>query len=188
MRCTCGTRIVGVNFCMFTEMSTTLSMNCSLMNLHGFSGRLGQLESACATSLAQQSSCQCAASVGSRSVQQTVCSLPGSGFLLCTFILMILCFFISTVFSTPVIIWLTSPDGFSSLRGALDDLRLLHLHCVDDVFGRSFDLIFLRICGMLHLHCVDDWLDLCVHNLFNGSLDPVMRLSAVGTVCSQLAA
>ena len=41
---------------------------------------------------------------------------------------------------------------------------------------------------MLHLHCVDDWLDLCVHNLFNDSLDPVMRLSAVGTVCSQLAA
>ena len=39
------------------------------------------------------------------------------------------------VFSTPVIIWLTSPDGFFSLRGALDDLRLLHLQCVNDVFG-----------------------------------------------------
>ena len=36
---------------------------------------------------------------------------------------------------------------------------------------------------MLHLHCVDDWLDLCVQNLFNDSLDPVMRQSAVGTVC-----
>ena len=78
-----------------------------------------------------------------------------------------LCFFTSTVFPTNVIIWLTSPDGFFSLRGALDDLRLLHLHCVDDVFGHSFDLslgrcclVSLRICGMLHLHCVDDWLDL----------------------------
>ena len=101
---------------------------------------------------------------------------------------MILCFFTSTVFSTPVITWLTSPDGFFSLRD-LDDLRLLHLHCVDDVFGHSFGLslgrcclVFLRICGMLHLHCVDDWLDLCVHELFNDSLNPVMRLSAVGTV------
>ena len=138
---------------MFTEMSTTLSMNCSLMNLHGFSGRLGQLEAACATSLAQQSSCQCAVSVGSRCVRQTVCSLPGSGFLLCTFIFMILCFFTPAVFSTPVIIWLTSPDGFFSLCGDLDDLRLLS---VDDVFGHSFDLslgrcclVFLRICGML---------------------------------------
>ena len=41
---------------------------------------------------------------------------------------------------------------------------------------------------MLHFHCVDDWLDLCVQNLFNDLLDPVMRLSAVGTMCSQLAA
>ena len=32
---------------------------------------------------------------------------------------------------------------------------------------------------MLHLHCVGDWLDLCVHNLFNDSLDPVIK-----TVCS----
>ena len=101
---------------------------------------------------------------------------------------MILCFFTSTVFSTPVITWLPSLDGFFSLRD-LDDLRLLHLHCVDDVFGHSFGLslgrcclVFLRICGMLHLHCVDDWLDLCVHELFNDSLNPVMRLSAVGTV------
>ena len=30
--CTCGTRTVGINFCTFTEMS----MNCSLVNLHGF--------------------------------------------------------------------------------------------------------------------------------------------------------
>ena len=153
------------------------------------------MESARATSLTQQSSCQCGSSVGSRCVRQIVCSLPGSSFLLCTFILMTLCFFTSTVFSTPVIIWLTSPDGFFSLRGDLDDLRLLHLHYVDDVFGHSFDLSlgrccldFLRICGMLHLHCVDYWLDLCDHNLSNDSLDPVMRLSAVGTVCSQLAA
>ena len=43
--CTCGTRTVGINFCTFTEMS----MNCSLMILHGFSGRLGHLESVCAT-------------------------------------------------------------------------------------------------------------------------------------------
>ena len=38
------------------------------------------------------------------------------------------------------------------------------------------------------LHCVDDWLELCVQNLFNYSLGPVMRRSAVGTVCSPLAA
>ena len=41
---------------------------------------------------------------------------------------------------------------------------------------------------MLHLYCVDDWLDLCVQNLCNDSLGPVMRRSAVDTVCSQLAA
>ena len=41
---------------------------------------------------------------------------------------------------------------------------------------------------MIHLYCVDVWLDLCVQNLFNDSLGPVMRRSAVGTVCSQLAA
>ena len=29
--CTCGTRTVGINVCTFTEMS----MNCSLVNLHG---------------------------------------------------------------------------------------------------------------------------------------------------------
>ena len=34
---------------------------------------------------------------------------------------------------------------------------------------------------------MDDWLDLSVQNLFNVSLDPAMRRSAVGTVCSQLA-
>ena len=61
-----------------------------------------------------------------------------------------------------------------SLRGALNDLRLLHLHCVDDVFGHSFDhslgrccLVFLRICVL-----TTGW--------FNVSLDPVMRLSALG--------
>ena len=37
--CMCGTHTVGINFCTFTEMS----MNCSLVNLHSFSGRLGQL-------------------------------------------------------------------------------------------------------------------------------------------------
>ena len=121
--------------------------------------------------------------------------LPGSGFLLCTFILMISCFLTSTVFSNPVILWLTSPDGLFSLRGDLDDLRLLNLHCVDDVFAHSLDLSLGRFCldflvivAMLHLHCVDDWLDLCVQILFNDSLDPVKRQSAVGTVCSQLAA
>ena len=30
--CTTGTRTVGINFCTFTEVS----MNCSLVNLHGF--------------------------------------------------------------------------------------------------------------------------------------------------------
>ena len=44
---TCGNRTVGINFCTFTEMST----KCSLVNLHGFSGRLGQLESVCATGI-----------------------------------------------------------------------------------------------------------------------------------------
>ena len=43
----CGTRSVGINFCTVTEMS----MNCSLVNLNGFSGRLGQLEPACATKI-----------------------------------------------------------------------------------------------------------------------------------------
>ena len=82
------------------------------------------------------------------------------------------------------------------LRGDLDDLRLLlNLHCVEDVIAHSLDLSlgrfcldFLKIFAMLHLHCVDDWLDLCAQNLFNVSPDPVMRQSAVGTVCSQLAA
>ena len=104
---------------------------------------------------------------------------------------MISCFFTSKVFSTPVILWLTSSNGLFSLCDDLDDLRLLNLHCVDDVFALSLDLslgrfclVFLRICAMLHLHCAD----LGVQNLFNDSLDPVMRQSAVGTVCSQLAA
>ena len=159
-------------------------MNCSLMNLHGFSGRLGQLESARATSLAHQSSCQCAASVGSRCVRQTCLFFAWIWFPSLHLHFDDLVLLLIHVFSTPVIIWLTSPDGFFSLRGALDDLRLLHLHCVDEVFGHSFDLslgrcclVFLRICGILHLH-----------DLFNDSLDPVMRLSVVGTVCSQLAA
>ena len=61
-----------------------------------FSGRLGQLESVCATSLAF---------VGyTERARQYVRSLPGSGFLLCTFILKIFCFFTSTVLSTLVII------------------------------------------------------------------------------------
>ena len=36
---------MGISFCTFTE----LSMNCSLVNIHGFSGRLEQLESVCST-------------------------------------------------------------------------------------------------------------------------------------------
>ena len=63
---------------------------------------------------------------------------------------------------------------------------MIYLHFVDDVSAHSLDLSLGRF--LFHLHCVDDWLDLCVQNLFNDSLGPVMRRSAVGTVCSQLAA
>ena len=139
---------VSTDLCMSTEMSTTSLMNCILVNLHGFLDVLDNWN------LPVQPYWHINHLVNVR-------FLPGSGFLLCTFILMISCFFTSTVFSTLAILWLTSQGGLFSLRGDLDDLRLLNLHCVDDVFAHSLDLSLGRFCLVfLRVFC-DASLPLC---------------------------
>ena len=139
---------VGTCLCISTGISITLSMYCSseISNLWNFGLRDHVIDFSPGWS--------------NRDPWQTVRSLPGSGYLLNTFVLIILT---STVSSTCLVTW---------EKGRMLSLR------------RSLEYF-----GLLHLHWVDGWLDMCVHNLFNHSLlDPVMRQSAIGTVCTQLAA
>ena len=66
-------------------------------------------------------------------------------------------------------------DGLFSLRGDVDDLRLLHLRCVDDVFVDlslvRFCFVFLRILGCFTFTVQTTWVKLMI--MSNTTVDPM---------------